>query len=148
MCVSRKGGGPGHQLSPPFIAHKRLKNLCTVLIRDHENTLKRFQESGYLPGFNLKTSHLTKLLQREKPDDFFSLCIIISMTLLCVRIYLFISNFSDASEATQPFGTHNHLFTIRGVRLYLDCVRDVPARLPSGDFWSDFSQLVRRTSVL
>lgn len=74
-----KRRGPGHQLSPPFIAHKRLKNLCTVVIRDHENALKRFKESGYLPDFNLKTSHFTKLLQREKPADFFSLCIIILM---------------------------------------------------------------------
>lgn len=77
--VEKRRGARASTIPPPFIAHKRLKNLCTVVIRDHENALKRFKESGYLPDFNLKTSHFTKLLQREKPADFFSLCIIILM---------------------------------------------------------------------
>lgn len=40
------------------------------------------------------------------------------------------------------------LCSFQTTRLYLDCVRDVPARLPRGDFRSDFRQLVGRTPIL
>lgn len=112
----RRGARASTIPPPPFIAHKRLKNLCTVVIRDHENALKRFKESGYLPDFNLKTSHFTKLLQREKPADFFFF--VYNYFDVFVDIYL-----SRISHMLRKRLNHLEPRTIRGGSAFLPGLR-------------------------